>query len=88
MRLPVTWKRAIIILIPKPGKDHSVLTSNWPIALKSTLCKVMERMNNSRQNYVYWGRNVEVDKGFNMFVHVHIRRSSNTVIHISMSWYI
>ena len=45
---PVSWKTAIIIPVPKPGKVLSDPGSYRPIALTSCLCKTMERMVNSR----------------------------------------
>ncbi|GBN44823.1 hypothetical protein AVEN_133515-1 [Araneus ventricosus] len=36
---PVTWRKAIVIPIPKPGKDPQIPTSYRPIALTSCLCK-------------------------------------------------
>ena len=43
-----SWKTAIIIPVPKPGKVLSDPGSYRPIALTSCLCKTMERMVNSR----------------------------------------
>ena len=37
-----------MIPIPKPNKDHTDPLSYRPIALTSCLCKVLERMNNTR----------------------------------------
>ena len=45
---PSSWKEAIIIPVPKPGKDHSNSSNYRPIALTSCLCKTMERMVYSR----------------------------------------
>ena len=45
---PTSWKTAIIIPVPKPGKVLSDHGSYRPIALTSCLCKTMERMVNSR----------------------------------------
>ena len=45
---PTSWKTAIIIPVPKPGKVLSDPGSYRPIALTSCLCKTMERMVNSR----------------------------------------
>lgn len=45
---PKEWSEAIIIPIPKPGKDHTNPTNYRPIALTSCLCKTMERMINDR----------------------------------------
>ena len=43
-----SWKTAIIIPVPKPGKLLSDPGSYRPISLTSCLCKTMERMGNSR----------------------------------------
>ena len=43
-----SWKTAIIIPVPKPGKVLSDPGIYRPIALTSCLCKTMERMVNSR----------------------------------------
>ena len=45
---PSDWKKAIIIPIPKPGKDPTNPTNYRPIALTSCICKTMERMINHR----------------------------------------
>jgi len=45
---PSTWKQAIIIPIPKPGKDHTNRNNYRPIALTSCVCKTLERMINTR----------------------------------------
>ena len=45
---PTSWKTAIIIPVPKPGKVLSDPGSYWPVALTSCLCKTMARMVNSR----------------------------------------
>ncbi|GBN86300.1 putative RNA-directed DNA polymerase from transposon BS [Araneus ventricosus] len=49
---PVTWRKAVVIPIPKPGKDPQIPTSYRPIALTSCLCKLMERMVNARLMHV------------------------------------
>ena len=41
---PSDWRKAIVIPIPKPGKDPTNLTNYRPIALTSCICKTMERM--------------------------------------------
>ena len=38
------WKSSLIILIPKPGKDTSVGTSYWSIALLRPAAKVLESL--------------------------------------------
>ncbi len=49
--LPEDWKSAIVIPVVKPGKDATQSNSYRPIALTSTLCKVMEKMIVRRLNY-------------------------------------
>ena len=46
--LPLIWKLANVIPIPKPGNDHSEPSNYRPIALTSCVCKTMERMINAR----------------------------------------
>ena len=41
-------QRKTAIIIPKPGKSHSVSTNYRTIALTSCLCKTFERMLNKR----------------------------------------
>ena len=48
---PQFWKEAIIIPIPKKGKDKTQCTSYRPISLLSCLGKTMERLVNSRLQY-------------------------------------
>ena len=48
---PPSWHEAIVIPIPKPGKDHSDPNNYRPIALTSCVCKTMERMVNDRLVY-------------------------------------
>ena len=45
---PDQWRAATMIPIPKPNKDHTDPLSYRPIALTSCLCKVLERMINTR----------------------------------------
>ena len=45
---PSNWRQSYVVPIAKPGKDTSNPTNNRPIALTSCVCKVMERMVNSR----------------------------------------
>ena len=51
-KIPTCWQEAIIIPIPKPGKDHSDPKNYRPISLTSCLCKTLERMVNSRLMWV------------------------------------
>ena len=46
--LPDSWKEAIVISIPKPGKDSTNPANYRPIALTSCICKTMERMVHDR----------------------------------------
>ena len=45
---PESWREALIISIPKPGKDHFNPINYRPIALTSCICKTVERMVNER----------------------------------------
>ena len=45
---PASWKTAIIIPVPMPGRVLSDPGSYRHIALTSCLCKTMERMFNGR----------------------------------------
>ena len=45
---PQQWRAARVVPIPKPNKDHTDPLSYRPIALTSCLCKVPERMINTR----------------------------------------
>ena len=42
------WKIALVIPIPKPGKNHSDPKNYRPIALTSCICKSLERIVNNR----------------------------------------
>jgi potassium voltage-gated channel Eag-related subfamily H protein 8 len=46
--LPSGWTSAIIIAIPKPGKDHKIGNNYRPISLTSCLCKLLEKIINWR----------------------------------------
>ena len=45
---PETWREAILLPIPKPGKDQQNPNNFRPIALTSCICKTVERMVNER----------------------------------------
>lgn len=47
-KMPDSWKEATVIPIPKPGKDNTNPGNYRPIALTSCLCKLFERMVNTR----------------------------------------
>ena len=40
---PTVWKNAIILTIPKPGKNHSLPINYRPISLLSSLSKIFEK---------------------------------------------
>ena len=42
--IPNYWKEAIIVLIPKPMKDHTKCENYRPISLLNTLSKLLERV--------------------------------------------
>ena len=45
---PESWREALIISIPKPGRDHFNPLNYRTIALTSCICKTVERMVNER----------------------------------------
>ncbi|GBN82099.1 putative RNA-directed DNA polymerase from transposon X-element [Araneus ventricosus] len=51
-KFPSSWRRAVVIPILKPGKDAKNPNNYRPIALTSVLCKLLERMVNSRLVHV------------------------------------
>lgn len=55
---PTSWRKAVVIAIPKPGKDHTNPQNYRPIALTSCLCKVLERMINSRLVFCLEAKNL------------------------------
>ena len=50
-QIPSVWKQAIIVPVPKPGKDPSDPSSYRPIASTSHLCKITERIVTERLTY-------------------------------------
>ena len=59
---PESWREALIISIPKPGKDHFNPLNYRPIAVTSCICKTVERMVNERliwylEKMDYWSNN-------------------------------
>ena len=51
-KFPEDWHKAVIIPIPKAGKDKTEATNYRPIALTSCICKTMARMINDRLSLV------------------------------------
>jgi len=42
------WREAVVVPIPKPGKDHKNPANYRPISLTSCMCKLIEKMINTR----------------------------------------
>ena len=57
-KFPEDWHKAVIIPIPKPGKDKTEATNYRPIALTSCICKSMERMINDRLVWFHESNNL------------------------------
>ena len=70
------WHKAVIIPIPKPGKDKTEATNYRPIALTSCICKTMERMINDRlvwfleSNYLISGNQAGFRKNYSTNDHL------------------
>ena len=47
-QFPTEWRNAVVIPLPKPGKDRNDPQSYRPISLTSHLCKTMETILNNR----------------------------------------
>ena len=63
---PPSWSEAIVIPIPKPGKDPTSPDNYRPIALTSCMCKTFERMVNDRLVWFLESNNLlsEYQSGF------------------------
>jgi hypothetical protein len=42
--IPNSWKRSVVVMIPKPMKDHTQASNHRPISLLNTLSKLLERV--------------------------------------------
>ena len=58
---PPSWQQALVLPTLKSDKDKSDLSSYSPIALKSCLCKVVERMITDR---LVWYLEKNMQNGF------------------------
>jgi len=56
--VPSLWKKAIVVPVPKTGKDPTSTASYRPISLTSTIGKSMERIINTRLNWLLETNNV------------------------------
>ena len=74
--VPLDWKEALVVPIPKPGKPPEVADSYRPISLTSCLAKCMERIINRR---LQW--HLE-NKGYLQSIQTGFRRNCCTVDHI------
>ena len=63
---PNKWREAIVIPIPKPGKNKNCPDSYRPIALTCCLCKLLERILNKRLRWYLECNNI-LDKNQNGF---------------------
>ena len=52
------WRTAIIIPIPKPGKDPSNVNNYRPVSLTSCMCKTFEKMVNARLTWYLKENNI------------------------------
>ncbi|GBN42798.1 putative RNA-directed DNA polymerase from transposon X-element [Araneus ventricosus] len=55
---PASWREAVVVPIPKPGKDPQNSSNYRPIALTSCLCKLLERMVNKHLVYILEKKNI------------------------------
>ena len=74
--IPLDWKEALVIPIPKPGKPPEAADSYRPISLTSCLAKCMERIINRR---LQW--HLE-NKGYLQNIQTGFRRNCCTIDHI------
>ena len=63
---PSQWREALVIPIPKQGKDLKLPSSYRPISLTCCLSKVLEKMINNRLTWVLESRNLlsNIQTGF------------------------
>ena len=83
-KIPTSWKKAKIIMIPKPGKSKSEITSYRPISLTSCFAKCLEKFIQIRLNHFLEKNNIisKHQSGFrtNHSTKDHIFQLSNDVI--------
>ena len=73
---PPSWHDAIVVPIPKPGKDHTDPINYRPISLTSCVCKTFERMVNNRLTWFLETNNLltNIQCGF--------RKNRSTIDHL------
>ena len=78
--IPKTWKKAILIPILKKGKCKTNVESYRPISLTSCMCKLMERIINTRLTWLLERNDVlmHTQAGFRKF-----RSAEDQITHIS-----
>jgi hypothetical protein len=63
------WKKAIVVPVLKTSKDPTSTTSYRPISLTSTMGKSMERITNSRLNWLLETNNVTANEQAGFRIH-------------------
>ena len=66
---PDEWKRATVLSFAKPGKDPTVCSNYRPIALTSSVCKLVEKIVNVRLTRTLENNEVISDKQFGFRKH-------------------
>jgi ribonuclease HI len=56
--IPSSWKDALVVAVPKPGKPKHLATSYRPIALTPHLCKLYERIIKLRLEHFLSSKNI------------------------------
>jgi len=67
--VPSLWKKAIVVPVPKTGEDPTSTESYRPISLTSTMEKSMERINNTRLNWLLETTNVIANEQAGFTIH-------------------
>jgi len=67
--VPSLWKKVIVVPILKTGKDHKSTASYRPIFLTSTTGKSMERIINTRLNYLLETNNIIANEQAGFKIH-------------------
>lgn len=73
---PKIWKKAIVVPVPKPGRDQSNSDNYRPISLTCNMCKIMEKIINNRLRWILDHHNIIKDNQFGF------RRGHSTQSHL------